>query len=206
MAHSVPFFSNFFARMKVGPFVSHYKSSETQTSYKTVTRCTGLCPIVDYYIRVNQNQRLNLMATRARIGYVLKDDSIVSVYHHWDGYPEWLGNILNKHYNEDEKVRELIDGGNMSSCYTNTDDETGEIVEPHVNYYGGDDEAPRHFQTLSALTDYDCGEEFLYLWFMNTWNCYAYKKTYDDEYNTVSTTLSPVIIPDTDANAEGVTV
>ena len=206
MAHSVPFFSNFFARMKVDPFVSHYKSSETQTSYKTVTRCTGLCPLVDYYIRVNQTQRVNLMATRARIGYVLKDDSIVSVYHHWDGYPEWLGNILKKHYNEDEKVRELIDGGNMSSCYTNTDDETGEIVEPHVNYYGGDDEAPRHFQTLSALTDYDCGEEFLYLWFMNTWNCYAYKKTYDDEYNTVSTTLSPVIIPDTDANAEGVTV
>ena len=34
------------------------------------------------------------MATRSRIGYVLKDDSIVSVYHHWDGYPEWLGNIL----------------------------------------------------------------------------------------------------------------
>ena len=52
----------------------------------------------------------------------------------------------------------------MAIChhvYTNTDDETGEIVEPHVNYYGGDDEAPRHFQTLSALTDYDCGEEFL---------------------------------------------
>ena len=146
------------------------------------------------------------MATRSRIGYVLKDDSIVSVYHHWDGYPEWLGNILNKHYNEDEKVRELIDGGNMSSCYTDTDDETGEQVEPHVNYYGGDDEAPRHFQTLSALTDYDCGEEFLYLWFMNTWNCYAYKKRYDDEYNTVSTTLSPVIIPDTDATADGVTV
>ena len=58
------------------------------------------------------------MATRSRIGYVLKDDSIVSVYHHWDGYTEWLGNILNKHYNEDSKVRELIDGGDMSSCYT----------------------------------------------------------------------------------------
>ena len=66
------------------------------------------------------------MATRSRIGYVLKDDSIVSVYHHWDGYPEWLGVTLNKHYNEDEKVRELIDGGNMSSCYTDStwDDET----------------------------------------------------------------------------------
>ena len=48
------------------------------------------------------------MATRARLGYVLSDDSIVSVYHHWDGYPEWLGVTLNEQYNTDEKVREHI--------------------------------------------------------------------------------------------------
>ena len=34
------------------------------------------------------------MATRSRIGIVLKDDSIRSVYHHWDGYPEWLVLLL----------------------------------------------------------------------------------------------------------------
>ena len=62
------------------------------------------------------------MATRARLGYVLSDDSIVCVYHHWDGYPEWLGVTLNEHYNTDEKVSELIDGGNMSSCWSDTDD------------------------------------------------------------------------------------
>ena len=61
------------------------------------------------------------MATRARLGYVLSDDSIVSVYHHWDGYPEWLGVTLNEHYNTDDKVRELIDGGNMSSCWSDSD-------------------------------------------------------------------------------------
>jgi len=150
------------------------------------------------------------MATRARLGYVLSDDSIVSVYHHWDGYPEWLGVILNEHYSEDEKVRELIDGGNMSSCYSDNeyDYEKQEFVkvDPAPSYYGGDDEAPKHFQTLTSLTDYDAGEEFLYLWFMNTWNCYAYKKHYDKEYNVTSTTLSPVIIPNNEATAEGVTV
>ena len=150
------------------------------------------------------------MATRARLGYVLSDDSIVSVYHHWDGYPEWLGVILNEHYNEDEKVRELIDGGNMSSCYSDSefDYDKQEYIkkDPAPSYYGGDDEAPRHFQTLTALTEYDAGEEFLYLWFMNTWNCYAYKKTYDEQYNCTSTTLSPVIIPNNEATAEGVTV
>ena len=28
------------------------------------------------------------MATRSRIGIELKDGSIVSSYHHWDGYPD----------------------------------------------------------------------------------------------------------------------
>ena len=58
------------------------------------------------------------MATRSRIGLELPDGSILSAYHHWDGYPEWLGRILNTHYNTKEKVAELIDGGDMSSCWS----------------------------------------------------------------------------------------
>ena len=56
------------------------------------------------------------MATRSRIGIELNDGSILSAYHHWDGYPQWLGRILNTHYNTKEKVADLIDGGDMSSC------------------------------------------------------------------------------------------
>ncbi len=55
------------------------------------------------------------MATRARLGLKLEDGSILSVYHHWDGYPEWLGVTLKERYNTKEKIAELIDGGNMSS-------------------------------------------------------------------------------------------
>ena len=57
------------------------------------------------------------MGTRSRIGIQLSDDSILSVYHHWDGYPTWLGKVLNTHYNSKEKVAELIDGGDMSTCW-----------------------------------------------------------------------------------------
>ena len=57
------------------------------------------------------------MGTRSRIGIQLSDDSILSVYHHWDGYPTWLGKVLNTHYNSKEKVAELIDGGDMSVCW-----------------------------------------------------------------------------------------
>ena len=49
-----------------------------------------------------------LMATRSRIGLELKDGSILSAYHHWDGYESWLGRILNTHYNYYEKASELI--------------------------------------------------------------------------------------------------
>ena len=58
------------------------------------------------------------MGTRSRIGIQLSDDSILSVYHHWDGYPTWLGKILTVEYNTKEKVEELIDGGDMSSCWS----------------------------------------------------------------------------------------
>ena len=139
------------------------------------------------------------MATRSRIGYVLKDDSIVSVYHHWDGYPSWLGVTLNKHYNTDDSVKELIDGGNMSSCYSDSeyDKEKEAFVEcaPRPVYYGGNEETPRLSQTLSELAEIDCGEEYVYLWFMNSWNCYEIDRKFDDEWNVVNTTLSVRIIP-----------
>ena len=44
------------------------------------------------------------MSTNSRIGLRLADDSILSVYHHWDGYPEWLGVTLNEHYTNDLQV------------------------------------------------------------------------------------------------------
>ena len=71
------------------------------------------------------------MGTRSRIGIQLSDYSILSVYHHWDGYPTWLGKILNTHYNSKEKVAELIDGGDMSCAWTK-DRWTGKKVAEYV--------------------------------------------------------------------------
>ena len=72
-----------------------------------------------------------IMSTRSRIGIQLSDDSILSVYHHWDSYPEWLGRILNTHYASKDKVEELIDGGDMSSCWTK-ERWTGKQLAPYV--------------------------------------------------------------------------
>ena len=61
------------------------------------------------------------MSTRSRIALQLTEDSFVSVYHHWDGYPSWLGVTLKKKFNTREKIAELIDGGDLSSCDSDTD-------------------------------------------------------------------------------------
>ena len=114
------------------------------------------------------------MSTRSRIGIQLSDESVLSVYHHWDGYPEWLGRILKTHYNTKEKVAELIDGGDMSSCWTDTPfDYDGKASKYGPNYYSlrGDDCPPRlDANKYDYLAD---GEEYAYLYTLKgEWVCY----------------------------------
>jgi hypothetical protein len=114
------------------------------------------------------------MATRGRIGIELSDGSVLSSYHHWDSYPEWLGRILKTHYNSRELAADLIDGGDMSCCWTDTPfDHDGTPSEYGPNYYSqrGEDTPPR----LDA-NKYDYlaeGEEYAYLFTLNDeWICY----------------------------------
>ena len=115
------------------------------------------------------------MATRSRIGLLLETGYVLSVYHHWDGYPEWLGVTLKEKFNTYEKIAELIDGGNMSSCDSDNvyDYEKQEYVkrDPQPEYYGGDEEQPRLDTTVE---DYLAnGEEYAYVFTLDhEWVCY----------------------------------
>ncbi len=114
------------------------------------------------------------MATRSRIGIELSDGSVLSAYHHWDGYPEWLGRILNTHYNSKELASELIDGGDMSSCWSDACWETKlPVGEYGPEYYSqrGEDCPPRLDKNLN---EYLCNsEEYSYLFTNGEWVCYA---------------------------------
>ena len=103
------------------------------------------------------------MATRSRIGIELSDGSILSAYHHWDGYPEWLGRILNTHYNTKEQVAELIDGGDMSTCW-------GEDKQPEYYSARGEDCPPRIDKNLKVFLAF--GEEYSYIFRNGEWVCY----------------------------------
>jgi len=115
------------------------------------------------------------MATRARIGIELKDGSVLSAYHHWDGYPEWLGRILTTHYNSKELAAELIDGGDMSSCWTEDrwNSET-KAQEYGPQYYSqrGEDTPPRLDADLCEYLLPNNGEEYHYVFRNGEWVCY----------------------------------
>ena len=117
------------------------------------------------------------MATRSRIGIQLKDESILSVYHHWDGYPQWLGRILKTHFNTKELVSELIDGGDMSTCWTKdrwceTPFNMDEAAEYGPQYYSqrGEDCPPRLDKNMAEFFSF--GEEYSYIFRNGEWVAY----------------------------------
>ena len=115
------------------------------------------------------------MATRSRIGIELSDGSILSAYHHYDGYPEWLGRILTTHYNTKDKASELIDGGDMSSCWSNRTWEGKLPVGQYApEYYSqrGEECPPRLDAFLGEYLLPDNSEEFAYVFRNGEWVCY----------------------------------
>ena len=140
------------------------------------------------------------MATRSRIGLQLVDDSILSVYHHWDGYPEWLGVTLKSKFNTFEKVAELIDGGDMSSCDSNDDWDRKELGETAPLYYNdrGEKTEPRlDLNFDDYVNNANACEEYVYVFTSNKkWECYQISHKYDDDYNIVDTNVIPATIPE----------
>jgi len=138
------------------------------------------------------------MGTRSRIGIELANHTVVSVYCHWDGYPSGNGKILVEHYQDREKVMDLIDGGSMSSLRTRGQwnssvlrDEDGEYIhdaagylmyeddrEPQPLYHAerGEEVEVLHSSFDQFVSD-NCGEEYAYLFDLND-NWKAFKINY----------------------------
>ena len=141
------------------------------------------------------------MATRSRIGLQLNDEAILSVYHHWDGYPQWLGVTLNEKFNTREKVAEAIDGGDISCIASDNTWDINEKVDEHILYYNdrGDNTEPRldlNFDDYAANAT--AGEEYLYVFTLDhQWECYAIDQTYNEDYSEIiDTNIVPREIPE----------
>jgi hypothetical protein len=114
------------------------------------------------------------MATRCRAGLELSDGSVLSIYSHWDGYPEFSGRILKTHYNTQEKVSSLIDGGDVSCLWTDKNwngNEWTDCKYKALTYAErGEDCPPRLDPSVDMYLEY--GEEYAYLFKNGEWICY----------------------------------
>ena len=156
------------------------------------------------------------MGTRSRIGTRLSDGSILSAYHHFDGYPHWLGRQLRDHFNTDDKVTELIDGGDMSVCYTTetwgskalyrtvvesdgstrqelVKNDKGEILYdiqkevPSPMYYSERGEDTPPRLDSDLFEFLSNGEEYAYVWENGSWTAYDLHQFEDrDDFEVVS--------------------
>ena len=126
------------------------------------------------------------MGTRGRIGIQL-GEGVLSVYHHWDSYPEWLGKILVEHYNTRELVEELIDGGDMSVCWS--DSLWGKKLPkgkyaPEYYSLRGEDCPPMYNESVSEYIA--AGEEYHYIFTKDGWVCYNMNEFNDKDPEVVS--------------------
>jgi len=80
------------------------------------------------------------MGTRSTIALEFADGTVQQVYCHWDGYLDHNGQILQKHYSDPFKLRELIDLGDMSSLGANigTQHAFDKAAEGECTFYGRD--------------------------------------------------------------------
>ena len=134
------------------------------------------------------------MATRSRIGLRLADDAILSVYHHWDGYPKWLGVHLTKNYTTKDQVAELLDGGDISCIDSDTNWDRQEC-EPHVQYYNDRGEKTEPRLDLNDYQFFINNEEYAYIFEDGKWTCYDLRHEYDDDFKVTSYLARKVEIP-----------
>ena len=112
------------------------------------------------------------MSTRSRIGMVMPDGKIRSVYCHNDGYLSGVGQTLHTYYSDSIEIEALIDLGDLSSLDT---DLAGSVA--YGRNRGEKDCAAIVSPTETDFLTIDSGQEFTYLWKGGKWVVWC---VYDD--------------------------
>lgn len=108
------------------------------------------------------------MTTKSRIGIMNEDTTITSVYCHWDGYPSYNGRILYENYNTEEKIRELLSYGDLSSL---GEDITNDIISGRTKCkFYNKNSGNETIKTYENIYEYEInGVEYNYLFMNGKW-------------------------------------
>ncbi|MBL8048106.1 MAG: hypothetical protein JNJ45_05440 [Chthonomonas sp.] len=119
------------------------------------------------------------MSTRSFIGRKV-DFGFEAIYCHFDGYLAGVGTTLLKHYTTDEKVKQLLELGDISSLgseigekhdFDNKTEETANWTRAYHRDRGEEFRSRISFNTLKEFVD--CAKEswaeYIYLWDGTDW-------------------------------------
>ena len=115
------------------------------------------------------------MGTRSTIALEFADGTVEQVYCHWDGYLENNGKILQAHYIDPFKVKQLLALGAFSSLR----DTVEETEETAYHFSRGEELCIERYKNADEYFDTCSGEEYDYIlrnvngiavWFVR---CYA---------------------------------
>lgn len=115
------------------------------------------------------------MSTRSRIGILEPNGTVTSIYCHFDGYLSHNGRILVNHYQDESKIRELINLGDISILDENIgsripfNPNTREINK-QVLAYGRDRGETNVNPANHSITNWPDTGRYLYLWKDNCWH------------------------------------
>ena len=128
------------------------------------------------------------MSTHANIALLKPNGDIRSIYCHYDGYPQYVGQILQEHYNNQERVEQLIALGNIEALGEKLEPSELELKYQHwysQEYLSLDKEererlrldAKKHVRkvigykdpTLAKALNHLCLEEYIYIFTPKGW-------------------------------------
>lgn len=98
------------------------------------------------------------MGTRSTIALEFADGTVEQVYCHWDGYLEHNGKVLQEHYSDPFKLKELIALGGFSSlCATVEETKQGAYTQR------GEDLSIEKYKDIEDYRANVYGEEYDYI-------------------------------------------
>lgn len=113
------------------------------------------------------------MATRSTIA-IKQGDKVTAIYCHFDGYREGVGAILDQYYQDADKVRQLMDLGNLSALsreigdkqdFNNRDTNNDDWCLAYGRDRGETGQEARTFDSVADwVTNFNSGEEYYYLY------------------------------------------
>ena len=120
------------------------------------------------------------MSTRCYIGTVMPDQTVKAIYCHSDGYPDGVGRILNEYYQDENKVRQLIDLGSLSFLGAEIG-ESNPFGSKDINFdiccayhrdRGSKLEHVEFYSVNNFIKQRDIFIEWRYLWKDNKWHTF----------------------------------